>query len=41
MALFPKARREGRRRDDLTAALDRIRARFGVDAVRVGRTLAA
>lgn len=41
LALFPAPRPEDPRQGPLTAALDRIRGRFGVDAIRVGRTLAA
>jgi len=41
MALFPENRREIRKQDNLVAAMDNIRRRFGPDAVRMGRTLAA
>ena len=39
MALFADSRRNIRKRDDLVAAIDRIRNRYGSDAVRVGRAL--
>jgi hypothetical protein len=41
LALFPDQQVEKERRDSLVNAMDRIRERFGHDAVRVGRTLAA
>ncbi len=40
MALFPELERPEERRADLLAAMDRIRARFGRDAVTFGRLLA-
>jgi DNA polymerase-4 len=40
-ALFPEDRRETQKCDDLVSAMDGIRSRFGPDAIRTGRTLAA
>jgi DNA polymerase-4 len=39
--LFPAAADADRRQTCLVSALDRIRQRFGMDAIKVGRTLAA
>jgi DNA polymerase-4 len=39
LGLFEAERRAARRRDDLMAAMDRIRRRFGDGALRMGRTL--
>jgi DNA polymerase-4 len=39
--LFPAAAARDRRRTRLVSTLDNIRERFGEDAVRIGRTLAA
>ena len=39
--LFPTAAEADRRPTRLVSALDRIRQRFGMDAIKVGRTLAA
>jgi DNA polymerase-4 len=41
LALFADERRESRKRDQLTIAIDDIRNRFGHEAVRFGRSLAA
>jgi len=41
LALFPEQQGEEEKRDNLVNAMDRIRERFGHDAVRIGRTLAA
>ncbi len=41
MALFPETRKKTQQRDGLIATIDTIRSRFGPDAVRMGRTLAA
>jgi len=41
LPLFAEPRREAARREQLVAAVDRIRGRFGADALRFGRTLAA
>jgi DNA polymerase-4 len=41
LELFPADRQENETRDNLIAAIDRIRQRFGNDVVRMGRTLAA
>jgi len=39
--LFAPERRVAERQDRLIAAMDRIRRRFGTDALAMGRTLAA
>ena len=41
LSLFAEQRRQHQDRDNLVAAIDRIRTCFGHDAVRMGRTLAA
>ena len=41
LSLFAAERETDRRRDDLVAAIDRIRQRFGSEAIAVGRTLKA
>jgi DNA polymerase-4 len=41
LPLFAENQRETARRENLVTAVDRIRDRFGADAVRLGRTLAA
>jgi DNA polymerase-4 len=41
LELFAANQKEHEKRDNLIIAIDRIRHRFGSDAVRVGRTLAA
>jgi DNA polymerase-4 len=41
LALFSEQQEEKEKQDNLVTAMDRIRERFGHDAVRVGRTLAA
>lgn len=41
LELFPEKNYRTRRADDLLAAIDRIRRRFGPEAIRTGRTLAA
>ena len=41
LTLFPEQQAEKDRQDNLVITMDRIRERFGHDAVRVGRTLAA
>jgi len=41
LELFSTDREENKTRDNLIAAIDRIRQRFGNDVVRMGRTLAA
>ena len=41
LPLFPEERLKRKRQDDIVAAIDRVRGRFGKDVIRVGRTLAA
>jgi len=38
IALFPEERRETQKRDDIVSAMDGIRSRFGLDAIRFHRT---
>ncbi len=41
MSLFPEEQKTGERSETLLTALDRIRVKFGREAIRLGRTLAA
>ena len=41
LPLFPAVERKARKDEQLITAIDRIRTRFGRDAVQIGRTLAA
>jgi DNA polymerase-4 len=41
MPIFAADRKENEKRENLVAAMDRIRGRFGHDAIQVGRCLAA
>ncbi|NNL78469.1 MAG: hypothetical protein HKO68_19235, partial [Desulfobacterales bacterium] len=41
LALFAAEQKENKKRDNRILAIDRIRRRFGHDAIQVGRTMAA